>query len=135
MQTFTHIDRRIRFLLAGGFAAGLSWVSRFLFSTVMPFPSAIAAATATGMVVGFLIYRSFVFPGSKRSLAAQLAGFLFVNLIGAVVTILAAVCVLTMIPAPLGLSTTAAAAAHAIGIGLGAVANYFGHKTITFRTP
>lgn len=72
LQDLIRLDQRVRFLLAGGFASGVSWASRFLFNTVMPFALAVATATALGMVIGFLIYRSFVFPGSSRSLAAQL---------------------------------------------------------------
>ncbi len=135
LQDLTRLDQRVRFLLAGGFASGVSWASRFLFSIVMPFALAVATASAAGMVIGFVIYRSFVFPGSSRSLAAQLGGFLLVNLVGAVVTVAVAVAARDGLLMPLGLTTVAAPAAHAIGIMAGAVANYFGHKTVTFRMP
>lgn len=133
LQDLIRLDQRVRFLLAGGFASGVSWASRFLFNTVMPFALAVATATALGMVIGFLIYRSFVFPGSSRSLAAQL-GFLLVNLIGGLVTVAVAIVARDGLLMPLGLTEIAAPAAHAIGIMAGAVANYIGHKTVTFRT-
>jgi energy-coupling factor transport system substrate-specific component len=126
------LDQRVRFLIAGGFASGVSWLSRFLFSTVLSYTAAVAAATATGMVIGFVTYRSFVFPKSRQSLAAQLAGFVLVNLAGATVTLAVALVVRELLVA--GSSTVADPAAHAFGIAVGAVANYFGHKTVTFRT-
>ena len=134
LQDLIRLDQRVRFLLAGGFASGVSWASRFLFNTVMPFALAVATATALGMVIGFLIYRSFVFPGSSRSLAAPLGGFLLVNLIGGLVTVAVAIVARDGLLMPLGLTEIAAPAAHAIGIMAGAVANYIGHKTVTFRT-
>ncbi|MEE7505045.1 GtrA family protein [Methylobacterium sp. C33D] len=133
MRRLDHLDRRVRFLFAGGFAAGVSWLARFLFSTVMPYAAAVAAATATGMVIGFIAYRSLVFPDSRRPLLAQLCGFLVVNLIGGAVTVAVATFTCDQILSPLGLGA-AAPASHAIGIAAGAVANYLGHKSITFRT-
>lgn len=134
MTRLDHLDRRIRFLFAGGFASGVSWLSRFLYNTVMPYPAAVAAATATGMVIGFVTYRSLVFQDSRRPLAAQLGGFLLVNLVGGVVTVAAAVAAQDLIFLSLGFAAGAAPAAHAVGIAAGSVANYFGHKTITFNT-
>ncbi|WP_419828320.1 GtrA family protein [Methylobacterium sp.] len=127
-------DRRVRFLFAGGFASGVSWLARFLFNTVMPYPAAVAAATVVGMVIGFVTYRSLVFQDSRRPLTAQLGGFLLVNLVGGVVTIAAAIASRDLVLLPLGLGAAAASVAHAVGIAAGAVANYFGHKNITFNT-
>jgi putative flippase GtrA len=132
MEHLHRLDRRLRFIVAGGFASVVSWLARFLFSTAMPYPAAVAAATATGMVFGFVAYRGFVFPDSRRRLAAQLGGFLMVNLVGGAVTVAAAIVTRDLILLPLGFAA-AAAAAHAFGIAAGAVANYLGHKTITFN--
>lgn len=133
MRNLHHLDRRVRFLLAGGLAAGVSWLSRFGFGLVMPFPLDVAAATATGMLIGFVLYRSLVFPGSRQSLVSQLSGFLLVNLLGGAVTVMTALIVRDAAAVPLGLGTAAAPASHAVGIAVGAAANYLGHKTITFR--
>lgn len=133
MRRLYHLDRRVRFLFAGSFAAGVSWLARFLFSSAMPYAAAVAAATATGMVVGFFAYRSLVFPDSRRPLVAQLCGFLVVNLIGGAVTVAVATFTCDLVLSPLGFAA-AAPTSHAIGIAAGAVANYFGHKTITFNT-
>ena len=133
MWRLEHLDRRVRFLFAGGSAAGLSWVARFLFSTALPYPAAVAAATATGMIFGFVAYRNLVFPDSRRPLIAQLCGFLVVNLIGGAVTVAVAMFTCNHVLLPLGFAA-AAPASHAIGIAAGAVANYLGHKTITFNT-
>ena len=134
LQDLIRLDQRVRFLLAGGFASGVSWASRFLFNTVMPFALAVATATALGMVIGFLIYRSFVFPGSSRSLAAQPGSEERGEGIGGRSPGAASHFARDGLLMPLGLTEIAAPAAHAIGIMAGAVANYVGHKTVTFRT-
>ncbi|WCS23812.1 GtrA family protein [Methylobacterium sp. NMS14P] len=134
MAQHHHLDRRVRFLLAGGFASGISWLSRFLFSTLMSYAAAVAVATAVGMMIGFVTYRSYVFPDSRQSLGAQLVGFLFVNLAGAAVTITIAIAVRTLLSPTLGPSVLTDPTAHAVGIAVGAATNYLGHKSITFRT-
>jgi energy-coupling factor transport system substrate-specific component len=126
-------DRRARFLLAGGLAALLNWLVRFPLNLAMPYAAAVVLATAIGMVFGFLLYRAWVFPGSSRDTLLQIRDFVLVNLAGMAVTVGVAVtlrhALLTLdIPGEL-----AAAVAHAAGIGAGAVANYLGHRDLTFR--
>ena len=124
-------DRRIRFIAAGTLAAGVNWAARFPLNTLMPFFAAVLCAAAIGMVVGFLLYRSFVFTGSQRAWHLQVRDFVIVNSLGAGITALVAVMLndLLFVTSMLDLS----AVAHAFGIGAGATANYLGHKAITFR--
>ncbi len=124
-------DRRLRFLAAGTVAAGVNWVARFPLNAAMPFSAAVVCATAVGMVVGFLIYRAFVFIGSQRRWPLQARDFVLVNSLGAAITALVAIGLNDFVFA--GFAQELRAIAHAIGIAAGAVANYFGHKTITFR--
>lgn len=127
-------DTRARFLLAGGSAALLNWLVRFPLGMVMPYPAALLAAQAIGMVYGFVIYRNWAFRSSRRrSVLAEMGDFIIVNAVGAAVTIgLAIVAEMALSPL-LGNVAMAQAAAHAFGIACGAVANYLGHKHITFR--
>jgi putative flippase GtrA len=119
-----------RFLLLGGLAALINWLVRFPLSAVLPFESAVAFAYLIGMSAGFVLYRTFVFPGSSRPVALQITMFLAVNVVGALVVLavtMAALSALSGLDLALG-----QAVAHALGIGVGAVANFFGHKLITF---
>jgi len=127
-------DPKIRFLLAGGSAALVNWVARFPLSLLLPYPVAVAAALAIGMVYGFVIYRQWAFGSAgTRSIFLEIRDFIAVNAAGGAVTIVVATAVnwaLARLHLP---SVAAEGAAHALGIGLGAVVNYIGHKHITFR--
>ncbi len=126
------LPQSVRFLLAGGFAAAVNWLVRFPLSELMPFPAAVAAAAAIGMIVGFLIYRSFVFPASGRPLALQARDFVIVNLVSMVIVTLAAMLLREPLLASLA-PPTAEATAHSGGIAIGALANYAGHARLTFH--
>lgn len=124
----------VRFLALGGFAAAVNWLVRFPLSMVMPFGAAVFAAYAIGMSVGFALYPRYVFPGSDRPVAQQLVIFVLVNLAGALVVLIVS---MALLAAQAGLSYplfVKQGLAHGIAIGVGALANFFGHKTLTFRT-
>ena len=127
-------DSRIRFLFAGGLAAGINWLARFPLSTCMPFGFAVAGATVIGMVFGFFAYKYFVFGPSPRSLWRQVRDFIGVNLVGAAVTILVAVALRDLPPWPEVWMPLIDAAAHAGGIAAAAVVNYLGHRHVTFAS-
>jgi len=127
-------DQKVRFLLAGGSAALVNWLARFPLSLFLPYPVAVAAALAIGMVYGFVIYRQWAFGSTrKRSVLLEIRDFIAVNAAGGAVTVIVAIAA-NWVLGKLHLPPVAAeGAAHAMGIGLGAVVNYIGHKHITFR--
>ena len=134
MKSAILADTRARFLIAGGSAALLNWLVRFPLGLVMPYPAALLFAQAIGMAYGFVIYRSWAFRSSRRrSIFAELRDFLAVNAACAAITIGLAVAVETALSAILPGQSLAQALAHALGIAAGAVANYLGHRHITFR--
>jgi energy-coupling factor transport system substrate-specific component len=123
-----------RFLLCGGSAALINWLARIALSTVMPFVPAVVLAYLVGMLAGFILYRSLVWPNSTtQNWQKQVAPFVVVNLIGAIVVLtssLAIIAVGLMLRVP---AQILEAGAHGIGIGVGAVFNYVGHNLVTFR--
>ena len=122
-----------RFLVAGGLASGLNWLVRFPLSAVLPFVPSVALAYALGMSVGFVLYRSWVFPGSTLPLGQQLMRFVFVNLGGLAAVVLGAKAVLAALSCT-GFAAVgpAEAVAHALAIVLGALVNFAGHRALTF---
>jgi putative flippase GtrA len=121
-----------RFIIAGGIAALVNWLVRFPIELAVPYFAALLLATSIGMACGFLLYRSWVFPGSARSLAGQIRDFILVNLTGQAtmlgIATIARQLLLTIEVGPL----IAGAVAHALGIGLAAIINYLGHRHLTF---
>jgi energy-coupling factor transport system substrate-specific component len=125
----------VRFLIAGGSAAAINWLARILLSFVLPFGAALLVAYVIGMAAGFWLYRRFVFRGAGAgSVRGQLAVFVAVNAVGAGVVLAVSAGLVAGLGAmapgvPLAL---AEALGHGVGIAVGAVANYLGHRLLTF---
>jgi energy-coupling factor transport system substrate-specific component len=134
MRLLIGLPKPVRFLLAGGGAAAINWLVRFPLSWAMPFFVAVLIAAIIGMVVGFTLYRGFVFPGSGRPVLLEARDFFGVNVVSSGAVALLAVAFLYL-AVQLGADIQMAeGVAHAAAIGLGAVLNYFGHSLITFGT-
>ncbi|GLK67094.1 GtrA family protein [Hansschlegelia plantiphila] len=126
--------RRIgRFLLAGGFAALVNWGARFPLNAVMPFGAAVIAAYVVGMVVGFFLYRFFVFEAHEGAAGSQLWKFILVNAVGAAEVWALAVFFAHWLAPAVGWTLWVEPIAHAAAIGIGAATSYVGHRLLTFR--
>ena len=122
----------LRYLLLGGLAAGVNWSSRFAWGMIMPFGAAVIAAYATGMVVAFLLFRAFVFPGSRTPIQRQVRNFILVNLLGVAQTwALSLILVDKVLPA-VGWTFQPHAIGHAVAIAAPTVTSWFGHRYLTF---
>lgn len=135
LQRLERLPQTVRFLLAGGMAAGICWCVRILLSVAMPFLPAVLLAQAIGMSVGFVVYRRFVFPPSSRSTLHQLRDFLGVNLLTALAVAAIALALNALLAAMIAPAVVAEALAHGLAIGAGAVLNYLGHALVTFASP
>lgn len=122
-----------RFILVGGSATIVNWLARFPLSLLMPFLEAVFVAYMVGMVVGFILYRAFVFTTSSQPLPTQIALFLGVNVVGVATVIAASHVLLRMVFPAIGFTFEPEASAHAGALALGAAANFIGHKFVTFR--
>jgi putative flippase GtrA len=121
------------FLLAGGIAALANWLSRFFFNLFMSYGAAIVAAYAVGMAVAFVLNKRYVFPYSRRPVAAEMSFFVLFNLaafpvVWAVAYVLGERLLPGLLPRQLAL-----ALGHGCAVTVPALVNFVLHKSITFR--
>jgi putative flippase GtrA len=128
------IVRFLRFLALGGLAAAVNWASRFAWSLIAPFEVAVLLAYATGMVVAFVLFRLFVFPGSPIPLPVQVRNFVLVNIVGAALTYLTALALVRLVFPLVGFSFHPEAIGHAIAIAVPVATSWVGHRRFTFGT-
>jgi putative flippase GtrA len=122
-----------RFLLAGGFAAIVNWLSRFAFNLVMSYALAIVAAYALGMAVAFMLNKYYVFPYSQRPVSNEMFFFVLFNLTAfPAVWVTAYVFGERVLPGLLP-PQLALAIGHGCGVAVPALINFVLHKMITFR--
>jgi len=122
-----------RFLLAGGLAAIVNWLSRFLFNLFMSYAAAIVAAYALGMAVAFVLNKRYVFPYSQRPVTAEMSFFILFNLAAfPVVWVIAYMLGERLLPGLLP-RQLALALGHGCGVAVPALVNFVLHKFITFR--
>lgn len=69
----------LKFMVVGLTAAILHWVARYLLNTVFSFSVSILLAYCIGMIVAFMLNRSFVFPESQVPLKLQANRFILIN--------------------------------------------------------
>jgi putative flippase GtrA len=123
-----------RFLVVGGVALLLHWLSRFVFSWFVSYGWAIVLAYSVGILVGFVLNKIYVFPYSERSLNFEMFFFVFVNVaVFPVVWIVAYALGEWVLPNWMR-PELALALGHGIAIVVPVFVNFALHKFITFRS-
>ncbi|MEX3954882.1 GtrA family protein [Trinickia sp. EG282A] len=123
-----------KFLLSGGLAAGVNFISRFAFSRFLPFEAAVAAAFVCGMLTAFILMRTFVFANSTQRTEQQLSYFALVNLVGLGITVIVSDFARKLFQLAFPLTPQLnEAVGHLIGIIAPVLLSYYAHKRITFR--
>jgi len=123
----------LRFLVAGGIAAGANFGSRFVFSNFLGYASAVFFAYLVGMLVAFILMRGHVFNASGGALASQVSKFIGVNVLAVLQTLVISLLLARWLLPSLGIVAQAEALAHLAGVLVPVVTSYFGHKFLTFR--
>lgn len=121
-----------QFVLVGGFAALMNWLSRLLFSHWLPFAWAVTFAYAIGMSIAFLLNSRLVFPLSDKAPSAQARDFVLINLAFFPVVWLASILVNRGLIA-LGMSEYTKELAHAIALPMPMLATFLLYKFLAFR--
>jgi putative flippase GtrA len=133
----TFLNRQfLAFLLVGGFAAFVNWLSRFYLNDFMSFSAAIVLAYLIGMVTAFVLSRLMVFDKSGRSAHSDFLRFTIVNVVAVIQVWLISVALAGWLMPWIGFTWHAEEIAHAVGVAAPIVTSYLGHRHFTFgRSP
>jgi putative flippase GtrA len=123
----------LRFVLAGGLAAGANYGSRFAFSLWLPFAVAVTLAYLVGMAVAFSLMRRYVFDATGQPLGPQVVKFVLVNLLALAQTLVVSLSLARWILPWLGVVDHAEAIAHFVGVAVPVFTSFLGHRHGTFR--
>lgn len=121
------------FLLTGGVAAVVNFVSRIAYDVWVDFSTAIILAYLTGMVTAFILARTFVFTESRTTLRRSVLLFSLVNLAAVAQTWLISMGLAMFALPALGVTRFVPEIAHAVGVMVPAFTSYLGHKYWSFR--
>jgi putative flippase GtrA len=123
----------IKFLLVGGFAALVNFISRILLSRIVSYILAIVIAYLIGMVVAFVLTKLFVFDVTAGKTQKQFLYFTIVNLFAVFQTVLVSVSVADYLLPLAGIYDYRQELAHMVGICFPVFTSFLGHKYFTFR--
>ena|SRR5271168_720360 len=121
------------FVVTGGIAAVCNLSARFLMSRVIRFEFAVLLAYLVGMVVAFVLARSFVFERNGRDWHAQLARFAIVNIFGFAQVWLVSVGLVRLVFPWVAFHWHSEDVGHLIGVASPVVVSYYAHKHFSFR--
>ena len=111
---------------------------RFLYNLFVDFSTAVVLAFLSGLTVGYILNKVFVFTSSGNSMPREVGWFVLINLLALVQTWGLSVYLADTLPGhlPVGAGNqqdVAKAIAHGAGIALPVFTSYIGHKYLTFR--
>ena len=122
----------LAFVVAGGIAAGVNWLSRIALSAIMVLELAVVVAYLIGMTTAYVLNRSFVFAKSNRTIRDEYVRFAIVNVIALAQVFLVTIGLARFVFPALGFTWYADEIAHAVGVASPIVTSYLGHKKFTF---
>lgn len=125
--------RFVRFVMVGGFAALVNFISRIGFSQFVNFRLAVILAYLVGMTTAFVLSRKYVFEKSSQSVARQFYYFSLVNVFAAVQVWGISVGLAEYLFIWLEYHFFREELAHLIGISVPVFTSYIGHKKLSFR--
>lgn len=128
------LDRQfLIFLITGGTAAGVNFLSRILYNQWVDFSQAIILAYITGMITAFVLARLFVFKRSTQSLHRSVMFFTLVNVLAAAQTWIISMLLASYVLPGLGIDFFNHEIAHAVGVVVPVFTSYIGHKRWSFK--
>jgi putative flippase GtrA len=123
----------LMFLMTGGTAAVVNFVTRLIYNQWMSFSSAVVLSYITGMITAFVLARLFVFKASTQTLSRSAGFFVLVNGLAIIQTWgISLLMAYYALPA-LGVQNNTLEIAHAVGIVVPVFTSFIGHKYWSFR--
>lgn len=122
----------ISFLLSGGLAALINFISRIAYNHWFTFSTSVILAFMTGLTAGFILMKLFVFSSSRKSLKHSVFFYILVNVFAALQTWLISMALAYYLLPYLGVEKFSKEIAHAAGIAVPVFTSYIGHKRWTF---
>jgi len=132
VETFKS-QRFIKFIIVGGIAAALNFLSRILFSQFVSFRLAVILAYLVGMITAFILAKRFVFEESQQSTHKQFYYFTLVNGLAIIQIWVVSVGLAEYIFPAINFTFFREEVAHLIGITIPVFTSYIGHKKLSFR--
>lgn len=123
----------MQFLIVGGFAALVNFVSRIIINEWVNYRVAVVLAYLVGMLTAFILSKIYVFEKSGRHHWHELRDFTLINLLAVIQVWLISVGLAEYLFPAIGYTFYAPEVAHLIGLAIPAVTSYLGHKYYSFR--
>lgn len=120
----------INFVIVGGFAALVNFLSRILLNFILSYQISIVLAYCIGLITAYVLSKKFVFK-SDVNVTSSLFKFTLVNVFAVLQTYLVSV-YLNMYLESKGVPYSKEIA-HFVGISVPVISSYFGHKYFSFR--
>lgn len=121
------------FVVTGGSAACVNYLSRFAYNEFVTFSTAVLLAYCTGMVTAYVLARLFVFRSTRNSLQSSAAWFVIINFIAVLQTWVISVGLAYYGLPALGITRFAKEIAHLAGVATPVFTSFLGHKYLSFR--
>ncbi len=123
-----------RFILTGGFAAGVNFLSRIGLSELMSYRFAVFVAYIIGMITAFILAKIFVFTKSSQTTSNEFSRFTLVNIVAVIQVWFISVGLAEYGFPAINFVFYPEEVAHLIGISVPVVTSYYGHKYFTFAS-
>jgi putative flippase GtrA len=121
------------FLIAGGIAAAVNFISRIYLNQFYSFSASVVFAYLLGMLTAFVLARVFVFNKSSRSIGRSAIIFSLVNVLALAQTWLISMGLNYYVLPTLGVERFVPEISSAIGIIFPVFTSYLGHKYWSFK--
>ncbi len=133
IKSFRANSEFIRFVLVGGFAALVNFLSRIAINTVYNFRESVIIAYIIGMLTAYVLTKLFVFAPSGKHPLKELSYFTVVNGIAIIQVWLISVGLAEYFFPSIDYNFYPNEIAHFIGISVPVITSYYGHKYFSFK--
>lgn len=122
-----------RFLLVGGFAACVNFLSRIILNEYMSFSQAIVLAYLLGMITAFVLSKLLVFTNDTHSTTTSAFYFVLVNLFAVLQTWAISIGLADYVFPQIQVHQYRQEIAHFIGVIAPVFTSFIGHKYLSFK--